>query len=199
MICPNRRSVLISIGCLVVGLSPAHAAPTRYTLVEKDSNVGFRFFLSGAPIQGAMPVQAAQIIIDPTNLAASKVDVTLNVAQAKTGLFFATDALLSAEVLDAKRFPTIRFVSKSITLANDGRLSGGASVHGLLTLRGMTRSITLNANVLRAPGSAADDLSNLTVRLDGSVSRAAFGATGFPDLVADTVELDILAVIAANT
>ncbi|MDU9002750.1 YceI family protein [Sedimentitalea todarodis] len=199
MIDPTRRSVLISLSCMAVGLSPAHAAPTRYSLVAKDSNVGFRFFLSGAPIKGSMPVQAAQITIDPSNLGASQVDVTLNVAKARTSLFFATDALISAEVLDAKQFPTIRFVSQSITLAGDGRLSGGASVHGLLTLRGMTRPITLNANVLRAPGSAADDLSNLTVRLDGSVSRSAFGATGFPDLVTDIVELDILAVIAASS
>ncbi|MEP3331614.1 YceI family protein [Sedimentitalea sp.] len=195
---PTRRSVLIGLGYLAFGLSPAHAAPTGYTLSEKDSNVGFRFLLSGVPIQGSMPVQAAQIIIDPANLAASQVDVTLNVAKAKTALFFATDALVSTEVLDAKQFPTIRFVSQAITLASDGRLSDGASIAGLLTLRGITRPITLNANVLRAPGSAADDLSNLTVRLDGAVSRAAFGATGFPDLVADIVELDILAVVAAK-
>lgn len=198
MIDPTRRSVLISLGCLVLGLSSAQAAPMRYTLVKKRSNVGFRFLLSGVPIQGSMPVQAARIVIDPKNLGASRVDVTLNVAKAKTTLFFATDALISAEILDAKRFPTIRFVSKSITLARDGRLSGGASIHGLLTMRGVTRPITLNANVLRATGSATDDLSNLTVRLDGSVSRAAYGATGFPDLVTDTVGLDILVVIAAS-
>ena len=198
MIDPTRRSVLITLGCLAVNLSPAYATPTRYSLVEKDSNVGFRFFLSGAPIQGSMPVQAAKISIDPVNLSASQVDVTLNVAKAKTALFFATDALVSAGVLDAKQFPTILFVSQSITLASDGRLSDGARVHGSLTLRGVTRPITLNANVLRAPGSAEDDLSNLIVRLDGSLSRATFGATGFPDLVTDTVELDILAVITAN-
>lgn len=198
MIDPTRRSVLITLGCLAVNLSPAYAAPTRYSLVEKASNVGFRFFLSGAPIQGSMPVQAAKISIDPANLSASQVDVTLNVAKAKTALFFATDALVSAGVLDAKQFPTIRFVSQSITLASDGRLSDGARVHGSLTLRGVTRPITLNADVLRAPGSAEDDLSNLIVRLDGSLSRATFGATGFSDLVTDTVELDILAVITAN-
>ncbi len=146
-----------------------------------------------------MPVQSAHINIDPQHLAASPVDVTLNVAGAETALFFATDALVSAQVLDAKRCPAIRFVSHAVTLARDGRLSGGASLQGLLTLRGVTRTITLNAILLRARESAVDDLSNLTVRLDGAVSRSAFGATGFPERVADIVTRDILAVIAARS
>lgn len=195
----SRRNALVGLGCLAVWPSRARAAPTRYTLIDKGSNVGFRFFLSGVPTQGSMPVKSAQIVIDPQNLGASRVDVTLNVAKARTSLFFATEALVSPQVLDAGRFPTIRFVSQSITLASDGRLSGGASIRGLLTMRGVTRPIALNANVLRAPGSAADDLRYLTVQLDGSVSRTAFGAGGFADLVTDRVDLDILAVIAATT
>lgn len=194
----TRRRALLALACLALGPVGASAAPTQYTLRKEASSVGFQFYLSGVATRGTMPVKAADIIIDPNHLAASRVDVTLDVAKAKTAFFFATDALLSRDVLDAAQFPTIRFVSKSIQLASDGRLSGGASIRGLLTMRGVTRPITLTASVLRAPGSAADDLSDLTVRLNGAVSRSDFGATGYSDLVKDKVNLDILAVVSAN-
>jgi polyisoprenoid-binding protein YceI len=197
MTVPTRRWALLALGALVLGPSPAISAPTRYALRQSESRVGFRFTLSGVPTQGSMPVQSAEIVIDPQNLAASRVDVTVKVIGAQTSLFFATQALVGPQVLDAARFPTIRFVSRSVQLARDGRLSGGARISGLLTMRGVTRPITLNANLLREPGSAPDDLRNLIVRLDGVLNRSAFGATGYPDLVGNRVDLDILAVITA--
>ena len=50
---------------------------------------------------------------------------------------------------------------------------------------------------MRPPGTAPDDLSVLTIELSGEMSRTAFGATGYPELVADRVGLDIRAVIRA--
>ena len=47
-------------------------------------------------------------------------------------------------------------------------------------------------------GTAPDDLSRLFVRLNGSLSRNAFGATGFADLAEDRVDLNIRAEIVAT-
>lgn len=190
----SRRTTFLAIGCLAFG-APVSAALAPYVLDQAASNVGFEFSLNGIPQSGSMPVQRADIFIDARNLSASTVDVTLNVSRATTGLIFATQALVGTSVLNAASYPTITFTSRSISLNSDGRLSGGARVSGLLTMRGVSRDITLNANLYRTRGSAADDLSNLTVRLDGQVSRSAFGASGFPDLVDDLVTLDITAVI----
>ena len=82
-------------------------------------------------------------------------------------------------------------------LAQDGRLSGGARISGRLTLRGVTRSQDLTASIYRPPGSDPNDLQSLTVLLSGQLSRADFGATGYPELVTDNVGLDITAVIRA--
>jgi polyisoprenoid-binding protein YceI len=197
----TRRTAMTALACLVPAFSLAsvsQAAPTRYTLNKGDSNVGFSFVMGGSAQKGTMPVQNAKITIDPSNLAASQVDVSVSVAGARTGLIFATQALIGPDVLNAAQYPTIRFVSRSVKLAADGRLSGGARVLGDLTLHGVTRPVTLNANLYRQRGSAADDLSHLTVQLTGQISRSAFGAVGYPDLVADAVGLDITAVISAS-
>jgi polyisoprenoid-binding protein YceI len=69
-------------------------------------------------------------------------------------------------------------------------------VVGNLTIRGVTRPVRLAAQLYRQKGTAEGDRSRLSIRLTGSVSRAAFGATGWADLVGDTVAIDILARIA---
>jgi polyisoprenoid-binding protein YceI len=174
------------------------AEPTRYELDKTASQVGFIYSLSGADQKGTMPVASAVLMIDPDNLATSAVDVYLDVQNARTGLIFATDALKSPSVLDANQFPTLHFVSTTIRLGANGRLSEGAEIDGNVTLRGVTRPITLQAGLFRLQGSAIDDLSHLTVRLTGSINRAEFGANGFGELVGDSVRLDIVAHIKAQ-
>lgn len=190
----TRRTALAALAGFISPLS-AFASPTLYRLDTRESSVGFRFILNGAEQKGTMPVRSAKILIDPENLAASRVDVSVNVRGARTPYIFATKALIGPSVLNAARFPIIRFISQRITLAPDGRLSGGARITGQLTIRDETRTVTLDANLYRAPGSAPQDLSELQIRLTGLVKRSDFGATGYPNLVRDAVVLDIFALL----
>lgn len=173
------------------------AAPTRYRLDDSVSTVGFSYRIGELDQLGTIAIERADIVVDPHNLAAATVDIVLNVAQVRTPIFLATEALTSPKVLDVARFPTIHFVSTKVTLAKDGRLSGGAYIDGVLTVRDVTRPIRLQAGFFRRPGSAPDDFSQLSVQLTGSLSRSAFGASGFAKLVGDTITLDITAVIIA--
>lgn len=193
----SRRTALGLITALwatcLAGVSGA--GPTRYQLDTAASKVGFLFTMGGSRNKGTMQVSKAVILVDPANLAASRVDISVNVASVRTPLPFVRQALIGPEMLDAARYPTVRFVSTRVQLAPDGRLSGGAQINGKLTMRGVTRPVTLEAGLFRVPGSAKNDLSQLSVHLKGQVSRSAFGATGYADLVADMVGLDITAVI----
>lgn len=195
----RRRLLMLSAAAIgSTAGTPVIARPQRYVLDTVGSQVGFRFRLLGVMQAGQMPVRQADITIDPDNLTASRVDVRLDAAAAETGLDYATSALKAPGVLDVAHYPEIRFQSTKVQLAPDGRLSGGASLRGLLSLRGVTRPITLQAGLFRMRGSAPDDFSRLSVVMTGALSRASFGATGYADLVADRVELDIIAAISAR-
>ena len=87
---------------------------------------------------------------------------------------------------------TITFQSQ--TVRRDG--AGGAILTGRLTVRGVTQPQTFTARLFRAEGAAPGDRSRLTIRLQGDLSRSAFGAGGFAGMVGDTVSLDIQAFIA---
>ena len=190
----TRRTLLAGLATLPLTRA-ARAGRRPYRLVPSGTSVDFTFDLSGIAQSGTMPIQSADIQIDLADLANSRVNVILNVARARTRLPFARKPMLSAEVLDAARFPTIHFVSTQIQLGEGGRISRGAKVTGDLTLRGVTRPITLQAELYRRPGSAADSLDDLSIRLTGALNRHDFGASGFADLVQDTVGLDIRAEI----
>jgi polyisoprenoid-binding protein YceI len=191
-----RASIIFLFGALFLAMPfSLAAASTQYSLDAEYSHVGFTYTLGGSAQKGSMPVAQAKIIVDPANLAASRVDISLNVKGVRTALPFARPALIGPSVLDAVQFPTIRFISTAIQLGAGGRLSEGAKVSGNLTIHGVTHPVTFDASVFRARGSAKGDLSALTVHLTGQISRSAFGATGFRDLVADTVGLDITAAI----
>ena len=190
----SRRLFLL---CAASWVTPALARPTRYELDAEASRVGFTYTLSGATQTGEMPITRADLVIDPNNLGASTADVIVNPARARTGFFFATEALKSDTVLATDLYPDIRFVSTAVELAPSGRLSDGAALIGDLTVRDVTRPVRLDAQLFRPPGTAPDDLSVLTIELSGSMSRSNFGATGYSELVADAVGIDIRAVIRA--
>jgi len=189
----TRRTLLAGLAALPIAPHAAFAAPTRYDLQANRSTVGFVYRLSGVATKGSMPVKSAKVMIDTDALARSSIDVTVDVRRAKAGLIFATEALKAPSVLDARAHPTIRFRSTAIRLGGQGRLSDGAKIDGQLTIRGVTKPVTLNASLFRQAGSAAGDLSRLSFRVNGRVSRSAFGATGYSDLVQDAIDLDITA------
>ncbi len=191
------RRMLIA-GGLIACAMPAQAAPRRYDLWSQTSSVSFIFSANGTTQTGTVPVTSADIRVDTGNLANSTADVSADIRAAKTGLLFVTQALLGPSVLDAKNHPIVRFRSTRIVLGTQGRISEGAGIEGQLTLRGVTRPLKLDAVLSRPSGSAPDDLSVLMIRLTGRLSRAAFGATGYPQMVADPVDLDIRAELRAR-
>ncbi|WP_162528174.1 YceI family protein [Gemmobacter caeruleus] len=187
---PSLASWIVALA-LLPGLAPA--GPRQYDLLAETSSVRFQTSLNGAPLRGSFAIRAAHVVLDMAHLPGSSVEVTLDVAGARTGLPFATEAMRGAEVLDVRHFPEARFRSTAIRAAR-----GGARISGLLTLRGVTRPLDLRAEILRQHGQPEGDLSRLVVHLTGTLSRAAFGATGFRDMVGDAVALDITVRIAAH-
>jgi polyisoprenoid-binding protein YceI len=179
---------LILAFCLLA--LPALAAPEAYRLNAAQSVVGFTYQFQGNPNQGRMPVKSARIVLDLDNIPRSSVDVTLDARQARAGFIFATQTMKGPNVLYTDAFPEIRFRSTSI--AGDLR---SATVTGDLTVRDVTRRVTLRAGLYRQSGTRLGDRSRLIVRLTGTISRAAFGAGGFPGYVADRIDLDIIARI----
>lgn len=193
---PTRRHALAMLAGLTAAPSLAAAGGGRiYALEAEAPRVGFTYRLDGTPLRAAMPVTRADVAIDPANLGAARIDMTLDARAARLGVNFADAALARPDMLDTVNNPTIRFTSTEIRTGLDGLEDGDALVFGDLTMRGVTRPVTLTARIDHDAGNPNYTPGHANVRLTGEISRKAFGATGYAGLVGDKIKLDVDAAI----
>lgn len=190
--CLRLGAVLVLL-CLGTAL-PLSAELRAYRLDPVGSQVEFTYWVNGQPARGSMPVRSADLSIDLAALHRSRAEVVLDATGTRTNALFVTQALKGDSVLAVARFPTIRFRSRSV----QGTVQEGARILGDVTIRGVTRPIVLQARLFRPPGNASGAQNRLSVHLTGQISRAAFGATGYPDLVGDRVDLQVTARLRAT-
>ena len=184
-----RPTVLALIALLAL---PAHAGTVAYQMDAATSTVAFETDFGPDKIIGSFPLEQADLKLDFANVTNCTVEVALDVTGAQASFPFAAQALKGPKVLDAKDHPRMTFQSTSVKGAGDA-----AEVTGNLTIRGVTKEVTLKAQLFRPQGSAATDLDHLTVKLSGRVNRSDFGATGWADMVGDEVRILITARIDA--
>jgi polyisoprenoid-binding protein YceI len=178
---------------LLLMAMPAQAGTVAYRLDPAASTVAFETDFGPDKITGAIPLEEADLKLDFDNVANCTLAVTLNVTGATASFPFAAQALKGPKVLDAADHPRMTFQSTSVKRAGDA-----ADVAGTLTIRGVSKAVTLKAQIFRPKGSADSDFSRLTVKLSGRVNRSDFGATGWSDLVGDEVRITITARIDAK-
>jgi len=193
----QRRTFLAS--AMAALATQGHAMPRPYRLGPDGATISYTFRLNGTAFTGTVPIDRADLTIDARNFAASTADVTADVRRARTGMLLATKALKSRRVLAAADYPLARFQSTRVTPGPGGRMSDGATLEGLLTLRGVTRPITFDAQMFGDSDAARGDLRMMNVILTGSVDRRDYGATGYGQLVADNVDINITAQIETTT
>lgn len=182
----NRRQSLLSLAALSMPTSLS-AASAQYLLDRDASTVGFSYTLNSRDANGRMPIRSANILLDVDRPRNSEVFTEVDVRKADAGVYFATEAMLSESVLNAQRYPTIQFRSVQIEGSVDK-----AVVNGRLTVRDVTRTIRLDAQVFRQRGTEDGDRRKLSILMTGEIDRRQYGADGFSDLVGPHIGLKIL-------
>lgn len=117
----------------------AGAAPVKYTLDAPGSLLRFTFEQAGANNTGRFGKYTADVTFAADNLAASKIDVSIDIASLDSGDKERDDTLKSADLFDPAKFPKARFVSSKITATGGGRYEA----QGKLTIRNVTKDIKL--------------------------------------------------------
>ncbi|MEM1272211.1 MAG: YceI family protein [Pseudomonadota bacterium] len=180
----------ISVVIFVFFASNAIAAPQIYALDANRSDVVFTWRFGEEFINGRIPVDAANVVLDLDAINRSDVRVALDARAAQAGFLFATQALRGPHVFDAESFPQITFQSENF------RFDGNAvEVDGAVTIRGVTRPMVMQATLYRQQGTEPSDRDHLAIQLVGAVNRHDFGASGFANQVGPEVEFRILAYI----
>jgi polyisoprenoid-binding protein YceI len=130
------------------------------------------------------------LTLDPKNVAASKVSIEVPIANLRTGIQALDDHLMKPEFFDSAKFPKATFVSTGVKA--DGAAS--AEITGNLTIKGITKPVTLDADFYgagKAPAMAGGK-ENVGFVATTSVKRSDFNMGYGVPMVGDTIELKIV-------
>jgi polyisoprenoid-binding protein YceI len=118
------------------GARAADSALTHYTLDVARSTLDYQFVQADAQNKGKFDRFTVTLDFSPDNLAASKLDVIVQMASVDTGDKERDDTLRSADLFAVDKFPQAHFTSSQIT-----RSANGYEATGKLTLRGVSREV----------------------------------------------------------
>jgi len=169
------------------------ADPAHSLIAWEVSHFGFSDYI------GLFGDVAGTLTIDPANLSAASVDVTIPVARVTTASAGLTEHLLRPGKDGAKpdffgpEPGEARFVSTGVNASGNA-----AKIDGNLTLNGITRPVTLNAEFTGAGNNPYN--KKLTVGFSAAtrIKRSDFGIDTAIPLVSDEVELEIHVAFEKN-
>jgi len=162
---------LVAILAFVAGAAaPALAATETYQIDPVHSMVGFkiRHFVSKFP--GRFGKYSGTISLDPSNLATTKVSVEIDTASIDTDNQDRDTLLKSADFFDVATHPKMTFVSTEVIPKGEGK----ATLKGTLTLRGVSKPVDLDVDVLGfSPDTWGGYRGGFEAR--GTINRKEFG------------------------
>ena len=164
---------------------PALAATSTWNLDPFHTNAQFFVkHLGISTVQGDFTKVTGTVMLDDQDVTKSSVSVTIDVNSIDTRVQRRDDDLKSEHFLNAAQFPTITFQSTKVTKAGDNTLK----VMGNLTIRGVTKEVTLDVTGPTAPitamGSQRRGASATT-----KINRQDFGVAADPGMVGDDVTI----------
>jgi len=160
-----------------------------WSLDSTHSNVGFAVTYSGAgTVRGGFNEFTAELVDGKLEGSAKVASVSFDEEQL-------VGHLLSPDFFDAERFPELRFASQTIERSGDD-----VTIDGELTLRGVTKPVTITGTVVGPTPDAgvSGPIQRIALDVETTVDRREFGIEWNRDLPSGEPALGYDVKITAN-
>jgi polyisoprenoid-binding protein YceI len=170
----KSEAAMIRLLCLLLLLAPAVASAAPWQL-DPETAISADVDWRGKTVVVRFPRLSGEIDFDADHPERARAAITVSSRDATTGVAVVDNLVRGRDYLDADDYPAITFRLDRLTQTSKST----ADVEGRITLRGVTRPLSLNAQVI-AYGPAKDDPSRFEAgfNLTGQIDRTAFGSTG---------------------
>ena len=139
---------------------------------DPGSELRFRATQADAEFEGRFATFTASIVFDERDLPGSRFDVQIATASADTRDADRDEALKGADFFHVQKFPQARFVATKFR-----EVAAGYVADGQLTLRGVSRPVSVAFTLARAGAGATLTGSALLRRLDFGVGQGEWRST----------------------
>ena len=187
----GRRSTSPRVALLVLAASvlsfvgPGDATAMEWGVNPQKSEVAFEASGSGYSTKGIFKDYKTEIEFDPETPEEASIRVTLDMRTASTGAADTDQTLQSEEFFDPGRHPTAEFTARGATPDGDGKYI----LNGQLTLKGVTKPLTLPFSIDIAEGTAAVKAETKINRLDFGVGPETVAGLAVDKEVKLTIDL----------
>lgn len=189
-----RRSSLLPLAALLAVTAAAPAAADTWAIDPSHSDVSFRVkHLVVSRVLGKFDKFEGSVTGDPKSPAVSKVELKIQTASINTSEARRDEHLRSADFFDAAKHPEITFASTRI----EDKRNGTYAVTGDLTMRGVTKPVTLDVKNL---GFVKDQRGNdrTGFEVTGKLDRQQWGVSWSKKLDAGGLVVDDVVDLTIN-
>jgi polyisoprenoid-binding protein YceI len=173
------RRRIFSLLAVVLFATAAFAQGSEWQIDPAHTTVGFSVRHMGiSNVHGRFGKVSGSATVDDSDLTKSTVNTTIDIASIDTGNQNRDNDLRSPNYFDAAQFPTMTFKSKSVTKNGDGKLK----VVGDLTIKGVTKEVTLDVDGPSAPVKMGPN-QRRGLSASTSINRKDFGVGKVPAAV----------------
>jgi len=185
----RRRALLLGT---VVALSPSRTAWASEQLKISSERGTIDFSIGDSKLfrtTGEFKKWHGIVDVDHADVGRSRVDVRVDTRSIEMLDKQQTDMLKSADFFAVDKFPEMTFRSTSIQRKTRDDLE----VTGDITLRGITKPMQLDVQVLDRKPDAPPGARYARFHGQGQIKRSEFGMTKYVDIVGDIVDISIRA------
>ncbi len=142
---------------------------------------------------GSFTNPTGTLVIDPKRPADAKLDVVFPIDKVQTTVAALDAHLKKPEFFDLAAHANAHYVSTSVVVKGTT-----ATITGNLTMKGVTKPVTLNARFIGAGNSPFDKKLNIGFAATGVIKRSDFGVNYGIPIVSDKVDIVINAAFVGR-
>jgi len=182
---PSKLSAALILAA--VAAAPALAAPETYVVDSSHSFPSFSYNHLGYSIQMSRFDKATGTVTLDKAAKTAAVDIVIDAKSVSTGSATFNEHIQSEDFLDTAKYPTATFKSTKVVFEGDKPVS----IDGNLTLKGVTRPVTLKVTSFHAMPHPMAKKDAIGANATTKVKRTDFNMGKNVPYVGDEVTIDI--------
>jgi len=180
-----KLGAAIALSTLAIG--SVIAAPVTYTVDSSHTFPRFSYSHMGYSTQLSSFTNTSGTVVFDAAAKTGSVDIVIDMTTVNTGSVDFNGHIQGDGFLDTAKFPKATFKSTKVVFDGDKP----ASVEGQLTIKGVTKAVTLTVTSFQALPHPMMKVPVLGANAFTNIKRTEFGAGKYAPFVGDDVRIDI--------